>query len=78
MTATVKQICELGDTVIDLSRELSELRDRALVTRKGQYFTMLDQRDRDCVAMIVDAAAERKQAQLDKILAGVTITVEGV
>jgi hypothetical protein len=78
MTATVKQIYELRDTVIDLSQELSELRDRALVTRKGQYFAMLEQRDRDMIAMIVDAAAERKQAQLDRVLAEVTITVEGV
>ena len=78
MTATAQQIYELRDTVVDLRRDLTDLRDRSVATQKGQYFAMLEQRDRDMIAMIVDAAAERKQAQLDKILAEVTITVEGV
>jgi hypothetical protein len=78
MTATVKQICELRDTVIDLQRDLSDLRDRSVTIHKGQYLGILDQQDRDTVCMIMDAAAERKQDELNRVLAEVTISVEGV
>jgi succinate dehydrogenase flavin-adding protein (antitoxin of CptAB toxin-antitoxin module) len=78
MTATVKQICELRDAVIELTNQLKDLRERSEATKAGRYYGILEQRDRDIISMIVDAAAERKQYELNRVLAEVTVSVEGV
>ena len=78
MAATIEQIREINATVYALRTAIQDLENYSCATKNGSRNNILDQRDRDTVCIVIDAAAARKQAQLDKILAEVTITVEGV
>ena len=72
------QLQELYQDVARIQTNIRDIESHARSTRDGSRNNVLDQRDRDTVAMVIDGAAARQRAKLDKILSEITITVEGV
>jgi predicted nucleic acid-binding Zn-ribbon protein len=78
MAITMEQLQELYRDVARIQTDIQDIESHARSTRNGSRNNVLDQRDRDTVAMVIDGAAARQKAKLDKILSEITIKVEGV